>query len=596
MPEPSPTEAEPGSAPPPLARENDAASISNVATAEGSVKSAPGGSRALPDPPSVDAPGGRAYRKAPVRTVDLPESFVEGAGGALTRQGTPRLDVLAAARASYVQRKSDRADSEAVQFDSGAYAFREEGEHVKSIQGHAEDVWRRIYKRPVPKGDPLDDADFRRLYDRTRKALQRSDLLDDRGPAVPAPSKKVQDRHGKRWSLSDELGEAERGRESADPRPFIRCTTGALDGDDAGVWTRCERRVAREEKMHRAFTHALTASDLPGPWRTADGRRFERRHARDGGDRPRYVTVGRWRPEAVGREDRRRQAVRVPWIVAEIDGRDERGEKDRAVSDRLARRLLRRLDAFGMDLSGVMVSYSGNASIHVRIPDGAVGCPIYRTADEAARSIGRFFDRLCGRDDALREAIDDACFRPGQMIRAVGSTHEATGRQTVATGGRTFLQKPSCYLWSLSEPQFEYSPPERLPLPRRAVVVPGLSSLLEPPKPTHSEGGAEMNVQQCLSGGQGVASDGARSAVARVRGGVVEGERWGRDVDRPAAVGRNWAALYVSHRALTREPTVTAAWGAVVLWNGRNEPPLPRRELRAVFERAAAFQRGHVWT
>jgi hypothetical protein len=524
----------------------------------------------------------------------LPDEYVEEAGGPLTRKGTPRLELLAAARGAFLQRKEDSNESVALSYDSGKYALREDGTFIKSIQGFAEDISRRVYKRAVPEGDPQEDDWFSRLYERTRAALRRSEHLENRGAAVEHESKLVRDQHGRRWELSNGLREAERGRESADPRPFIRCTTDALDGPDPDAWTRVERRVAREKEMHRAFTHALTASDLPGPWRQAEGRRFERRHARDGGDCPRYVTVGRWRPEAVGRDDRRKQAVRVPWIVAEIDGRNERGEKNRSVSDRLARRLIRRLDTFGVDLSDVVVSYSGNASIHVRIPDGAVGCPIYRNADEAARSIEQFFDRLCGQDDALREGLDRSLFRPGQMIRAVGSTHESTGRRTVATDGQTFLEKPSCFLWSLSEPQFQYTPPERFPLPRRAGLVPGLSALLDPPKSPRESSSQNLNVQQSVSGVQGVSSGGGRP-WDRLRGGVAEGERWGRDVDRPDAVGRNWACLFVSHRALSVQSTREAAWHVVKVWNERNDPPLPRAELRGVFERAAAFQRGHVW-
>jgi hypothetical protein len=530
-----------------------------------------------------------------VRTVDLPSSFVEEAGGAFTRQGTPRLDVLAAARAAYVQRRADEADTDALEYDSGAYAVREEGTHIKSVQGHAEDIWRRIYKRPVPEGNPLDNEEFRRFYDRTRRALKRSDVLEDRGPAVRHEDKPVQDAHGKRWSLSDRLRDAESGRETADPPAFVRCTGPEPDDDSADAWTRVERRVARENELHREFTHALTASDLPGPWRTAHGRRFERRHARNGGDRPRYVTVGRWRPDAVGRPDRPEQAVRVPWIVAEIDGRDDRGRKDRAASDRLARRLLRRLDAFGVDLSDVVVSYSGNASIHVRIPDAVFGCPIYRNARIAEDCIGQFFDRLCGSDSELRTAIDDGLFRPGQLIRAIGSVHEGAGRQTVGTTADRFLDKPPCFLWRLSEPQFEYTEPEAFPLPRRAPFTPALSALLTPPQTPSSDRGQKTNVQQYVSGGSGVGDGGPSAVCRRLRGGVREGEPWGMDVGRPNAVGRNWAALYFSHLVLAKQSSREAAWSVVQNWNRwLNDPPLPERELRGVFEQAVRYRRGYV--
>ena len=555
------------------------------------------------EPPTVDEPTDRRYRAASVQAVDLPDSFVESNGGVFTRKGTPRLELLCAARGAYVQRKADGADSEALRFDSGAYVYREEGEHIKSIQSHAEDIWRRIHKRPIPEGDPLEHEDFSRFYRRVQASLRRSDLLKDEGPAVRHPKKQVRDAHGKRWGLSKGLREAERDAESAAPPQMVRCKGEGGDRGAPDVWGRVERRIARDEELHREFSHAVTASEIDGPRRTADGRRFERRHARDGGDRPRYVTVGRWRPEAVSRSDRRGQAVRVPWIVAEIDGRDERGEKDRAVSDRLARRLLRRLDAFGVNLSDVVVSYSGNASIHVRIPDGAVGCPIYRDAHAAKQSIQRFFDRLCGRDTELRTAIDDACTRPGQLIRAIGSVHEATGRQTVGTTADRFLDKPPSFLWSLSEPQFRYSPPERYPVPRRTSFVPGLSALLNPPPKSNpdgaenpnSDGSSKTNVSQSVSGSSGVSDCGPSALRGRLRGGVEEGEPWGLDVGCPEAVGRNWAALYFAHLVLAEKESRKGAWRIVQDWNRRfNSPSLPEQEIRGVFERAANFQRGHV--
>ncbi|WP_259124723.1 hypothetical protein, partial [Salinibacter ruber] len=531
---------------------------------------------------------------APVRTARLSSSFAQEAGGALTRKGTPRLDLLAAARAAYVQQKADQNDSDVLRFDSGAHSIRRDGTHVKSIQGHAEDVWRRIYKRPVPEGDPLDHEGFHRLYRRMQASLRRTDLLEDRGAAIDDPNKKVRDQHGKRWALSDQLDQA--CGEPADPPSFVRCAGEAPSAEEesaeVGVWTRVERQVAREKDLHQEFTHAITASQLDGQRYTANARRWERRYAREGSERPRYRTIGQWRPEAIGQPKRHEQAVRVPWIVAEIDGRGEDGDKDRGASDRLAHRLLRRLKEFGVDLSGVMVSYSGNASIHVRIPDGAVGCPIYRNAREAKESLSRFFDRLCGQDEALRRAIDNACLRPGQLIRAIGSVHEATGRRTVGCAADTFLSKPASFLFSLSEPQFEYTPPESIPLPRRASFVPALSVLLDTPDTPRDSGPEKTNVSQSISPQEEGGESGL--VIGRVKGGVREGEPWGPDVGRPCAVGRNWAALFVAHDVLRRTGGKESAWGKVWHWNRYNDPSLPENELRAVFEKACRYQRGEV--
>lgn len=535
--------------------------------------------------PDVDEPHERRYRVAPVRTVALSESFVEDAGGAFTRQGTPRLEVLAAARGAYVQRKADAAKSDALTYDSGVYTVREDGTHIKTVQGHAEDIWRRIYKRPVPEGDPLEDEAFSRFYRRVQKAVQRSDHLEDRGPAVEHPDKPVRDKHGKRWQLSGRLRKAERGREIDAPPDYIQCTD-PPEEDTAGVWSCVERHIARDESLHREFTHAVTTRRIADPenegedrrefkYFTAKGRRFERRYSREGSEAPRYVSVGRWRPEAVGRDDRHRQPVRVPWLVAEIDG------NGREHSDELARRLCRRLEEKGADLSGVLVSFSGNRSVHVRIPDGMIGCPLYRDSRTCRRKIRQFFRELCGEDRELYRHLDSALFSPNQLIRAIGTPHEKTGRRCVATTADRFLDKPPCYLWHLSERQFEYTPPERFPLPRRAGFVPALAALL------HTED-SNPRETECLTeevpsarGGRGREGVGGGRVVEAVRGGVAEGFR-------------NTSAVYVAHEMFRECPTARVAWRMLRRWNQRNDPPLPKRELRGVFEKVVRWRRGRV--
>lgn len=544
-------------------------------------QSGAGGSATAVEPPKTDDPHGRKYRAAPVQAVDLPESFVDRVGGAFTRKGTLRLDVLAASRAAFLQRKADAADTDALTFDSGEWAPRKEGQHVKSIQGHAEDVWRRIYKRPVPEGDPLDSSDFRRFYDRTRRALKRSELLVDEGTAVQCPGKKRRDKHGKRWSLSGGLREAQSGRETADPPSVVRCKGEPVEADqsedEADVWTRVERRYAREEELHREFSHARTARRVDeSRWdhRTAKARRWERRHARDGTGAPRHVSIGRWREEAVGRDDTRRQWIRTPWLVAELDA------DTRAENDRLARRLCKRLGEAGADLSAVLVAYSGNRSLHVRIPDGMLGCPLYRNTDVARRRIESFFRHLCEDDPGVLDALDVGVCSPARTIRAIGSVHPDTGRHTIAATADTFLDKPRCYLWHLSEPQFEYTPPESYPLPRRAGFIPALSALLIPPgtRPQNASStrGSELNVQQYSS---------------EWKGRIVRGDGTVNGVEEGC---RNEAALYVSHRMLTLCRGQAEAWRRVQSWNEKNDPPLPDRELQTVFEHAARYRRGYV--
>lgn len=578
----------------------------------------PGPDKILPD---VDRPGGRAYRDAPTRTVDVPEEIVKSTGGLFTRKGTVRAGVLAAARGAFLQRRNDASDADALEYPEGPfhdeefYALKEEDTFIKSYQGFAEDISRRIYKRAVPEGKPTEDEWFWTLYNRTRQSIRRSHLLESQGPATEHPDKRVRDRHGRRFELSEAVRDASDGRRVADPLPYVRCTGPKPESRSADVWTRAERAVARREKLHQVFTHGVTTSELFQKSRTASGRRYERRLQRDGQDGPGYISVGRWREEEVGRSRREKCAVRVPWIVAEIDGRGDQEKKDRDVSDRLARRLLRRLDGF-VDLSEVVCSYSGNASIHIRIPDGALGCPIYRDSHTATYAIQSLFDRICGRDTELREAIDGNLFRPGHFIRAIGTVHEDTGRQVVATDGRTFLKKPAAFLFSLSEPQFEYSPPGEYPLPRRAAFSHALYALLSAPKMQAQTGGEtvrqtggespsqKLNVQQSNVPPEGGTTDGGsyscaqgaggaerrRRAVERTNEGVAESQPWGTDLD-PRFRGRNWASLFQAHHRLTRKKNLGVAWRSLQKWNQRNDPPLDESELRSVFKSASEWRR-----
>lgn len=488
-----------------------------------------------------------------------------------------------------------------LKYDDGAVAPRREGEHVKSVQTYAEDAWRRLYKRAVPEGDPLEHEEFETFYRRLQKAMQRTSYVENRGNAVTSGGRINRHEHGRRMAPSEEVRAAAEGSQVTAPPQAVPTTApdsfsvrksgtdADTDADSRDVVWEMERSVAKSEELHKAFTHAITAGRLVGPRRSGKGRRFERRRARDADGRPHYLSVGWWREEEVQRKGTTR-AVRVPWLIAEIDGRGSRGDKNRQISDQLARRLLRRLKEFGVDLSEVVVSYSGNASIHVRIPDGVVGCPIYRSEQAATSALRRFFDEVCRDDTGLRKAIDNTVLRPSQLIRAIGSVHEDTGRRTVGTTADRYLKKPSSFLWSLSEPEFRYSPPESYPLPRRAEFNPKLAGILYT-KPPSSDSSPEGNVSQLVSSSTG--------AVARLRDGVSEGEAWGLDVGGYAhAEGRNWAALIWSHFVLGQDQTERNAKDALRKWNKQNDPPLPENELRRVFDHALRYRvrQSRTWT
>jgi hypothetical protein len=162
------------------------------------------------------------------------------------------------------------------------------------------------------------------------------------------------------------------------------------------------------------------------------------------------------------------------------------------------------------------------------------------------------------------------------LIRAIGTIHEKTGQQCVATGGRTFLKKPRCYLWHLAEPDFQYSPPKRFPLPRRTDFAPQIARLLVIDTPTPGDDKSERSTESVpYESGVSFREGG------RIPRGVAEGHR-------------NTAALYVSHEMFRQCPSAKVAWRMLQRWNRRNDPPLSERELRGVFEKVNRWRRGRV--
>lgn len=552
--------------------------------------------------PEVDRPEGRRYREAPVRAVDLAKGFVEQVGGPFTICGTIRTELLAASRAAYLKRRTAASEAEALEYpvrkhpwleDKEFYAVKEKDTIIKSFQGFAEDIWIRIYKRALPEGDPLEDEEFERHYNRVRRAIHRFDHLEVEGPAVAHPNKLVRDLHGRRLSLSFDLDVAAFKRPAPLPPSFVRCT-GPEPSAERGLWARVEQEIARREAFHRDLSKAIVASRVDGRRSTANGRRFEKKNEREGKDSPQYISVGCWRSGEAERQDRKDCAVRVPWLIADIDPPFQKGRRWCAGR---AQTLLRLLDDHGADLSDVVVSYSGNSSTHIRIPDGMVGCPVYRNALAAADAIERFFDGLCRGHETLRGAIDGNLFSPGHLIRVIGSIHPTTGRRVVGTDGQRFLTKPPEFLFYHSEREFRYSRPERYPLPRRADFCPSLTRLMKPgegdlntPSGEASQAGkTSEDVRQSDSpSGRGDGVD-QRLVLDRVRMGVKEGEDWGTGID-PRYVGRNWAALFVAHEQLREKKGQSRAWRAVRDWNERNDPPLSEGELRDVFDNAAEFR------
>jgi hypothetical protein len=536
------------------------------------------GFNSAPKSGSVERIDGRQYRRAPVRGRKLPTALVRSIG-LLSHMGTPREELPILARALHIDHVTAESDSEAVRYWNQHTGTLETVERIagtfqKSAQGFTEDIRRRIWKKITPDG--LESADARRDYERHRHATRRAaPYLVDVGPAVPHPDKRRRDFNGRRWAVAEELRDMP---VAPDPAPLVRCTGpephvnwNALHID---VLDALERIVAHREQLHRQFTEGKAATsrdddDRAGlsltKHRAVDAQRSHQWHARHGSDRAAFVSVGRWRKGESAHADER-PAVTVPWIVFEIDGRDDDGQKSRTRTAELARRLVRRLLTYTGTADALHLSYTGSTSIHVRLSHAAVGCPVYTSERDAAAALSALVDGICAGMPEVRAAIDDACLRPRQLIRCIGSTHRHGGRCIPLTVEDLLHADPLTW-WGRSEAMPHE--PYILPDPHTSTTFsPALYRLLTAHSTERQTPAEPLPAKHCCK------PLNSTGTIAPIRDGVEEGRR-------------NDSAYLMALYLLTngREPP-GSAWEHLKRWNGRCSPPLPVAELRVCYTSA----------
>ena len=558
-------------------------------------------------PRSSGGPSGRKGSPAPpIRAVALPRNFPRRLSSSPGGQAV--IEQLVLSRAAYLGRAPsppENAVREGMVYSperSGRSTDKKSGRAAGAIRGIAEDIFRRIFKRAVPKVGDTAEEDFRALHDEVRSVVQQTEHLVVQGsvasgPASHLPNDSLGDYQGQRLPLSKELKSAAKGRLAPAPPPFVRCT-GPDPSSPHSFWAHIEKIIARGKALHKSFVEAVSAERVDENRRPQGEQGFVTQDKIREGESASQISIGRWRRGEAGRPDRGDCAVRVPWIVAEVSSPPGIGWRWQG---RYLRTLLSHLKGAEVDLSDVVVTWSGGGPIQVRIPDGVVGSPIYRNARAATNAIRHFFDDLCSRDEVVRDAIDERLFSPDRLVPTVGSVHPETGQRVVGTDGETFLEQSGKRSFGQPQPnrtgrEPRYTRPGQYPLPRQAEFhwVPFL--FLDPHRrdPDHKYAGGAYDgpevghlVRQLYSGyGSRPGAGTARSrTLNRLASGVVQGENWGTSIDS-WYTGRKRAALFVSHDQLWANESPGKAWRAVKAWNAGNRPPLPESELKLLFEEA----------
>ncbi len=538
----------------------------------------------------------------PVRAVSLPESF---ATKLRQSPGSYRFERLVLARAAYIKRRADGSTKNVrkafirppAKDDPDDYASSMDRRGDGALRGLVEDIWRRIFKQAPPTVETEGEGMFYRLSDKVRGVVQQSEHVIVRGPRDHRPAddsstRSLEDFQGRRLPLSEELETAAQGRLAPTPPPCVRCTGPKPSGSQA-FWACFEKQFAHQRNLHHRFTEAISSPEVDEDRRPAEAPRFETEAESIRAHGARQISIGRWRPGEAQRPDRLHCAVRVPWIIADIGRPLQKGSRWHV---RHVRSLLSSLPAIEIDLSDIVVTYSGGDSIQVRIPDGLLGCPIYPTARAAANAIRHFFFDLAPSNEVVRNVLDTRLFYPDRLFPVIGSTDPETGRRVVGTDAESFLENPAESLLSCSGQDVKYGQQEHCPPPRQADFhwLPFL--FLDPSRrdPDHRHAGGAIDGKQIeyivrqshSSYGDGPGIGTVRSRVLnRLASGVARGENWGTDIDSWYR-GRNRAALFVAHDSLRAYEHRERAWRAVKAWNSRNRPPLPEDELRMMFDKA----------
>ena len=306
---------------------------------------------------------------------------------------------------------------------------------------------------------------------------------------------------------------------------------------------------------------------LTGQVRPAVFPTWPRRQARHGpgddvgADAERHVSVGVWRVDGDRPQERRPDERWVaPWVVLDFD----RGE-DREAALEAAQRAVRDLVRLGVRPDDLLCCPTGGRGVHVHIPCGALGTPLYRDAGAARSAMRRFVQAT------IDEEVDEAVLSPVHLVRAIGSGYyvapapSAPSSHAVAAPSSFKVRVPTQKFLEMRVYEMvarsETSEPSALPDPRRARPVPALAA--------EAVRASYRPERSAPSRGKG-----KTDAVREVEGGVGAGQR--------NAAAFVMAAFLLDQLALPEKE----ALGALLAWNLKNDPPLGEEELGGVLSKA----------
>lgn len=301
-------------------------------------------------------------------------------------------------------------------------------------------------------------------------------------------------------------------------------------------------------------------------------RDFEAAVARESNHAILYTTVGAFKLADLTTHGPREGApCTVPWVVLDVDRTDSSGDADLVEAHAVASQMIDELHYLGIEASRLVIVFSGSKGFHVRIPHGALGCPVYANHNQVGTLLKDALDMALekrrvtsrGRSRWVSQ-FDPATLNPSQPLRLIGTVHPRTKRRVVAFSGDEFMSLSLDQIVQRSAGEFE---PFALPDPGDCPVAEELVHLVRDadeksrlfywPDDDEDEEAAPR----------------PRGILARVLSGVAEGEQW----HPKGFVGRHFAMKHAAFVLTLRgDDDVVAKIQAA---NRNNIPPIPGHEL-----------------
>lgn len=491
------------------------------------------------------APNPKAFKMLP---LELLEEISE-----TTRVGSARFELMILSHLAYSYAQTDPGE---VQYEQGFTVSINQDQFIQTMQTTAEDGYARWYgcesRSEIEKPDGTRTTAFDSFYKRVVRGYKRL-LKDGWIDMVGYVNEKFKGIYGTIWELESKLKLcAGRLPDCPPPPPVLIHADIAQEGPYVNAVDMIGKYFLSETSA--SFTQAECCTALNDRGRFHDHDNWCEVMAEIQPEAARHMSVGAFKPESTAFISEETPCT-VPWMILEAESGD--------IFDRYEAtcRILETMGTEGVDLSKVVVTFSGNKSFHIRIPQGMFGNPVYSSVDKCRRTLSRF------AYDAFDEHLDVNLFDPRHLIRCTGTKHEKGGF-TTAIQGDAFLAIQLERFLQLASERSPWNPHKEI---KPRYVKPNawlMTELLEASEsldrfwimdyddaPTISESGAFKAAMQ----------------------GCEEGEQW-----HEKHSGRN-KLVFVAACALLNKYDEFAAYDELLKVNDRNSPPLPEKEVKSCF-------------